>query len=451
MVSPSDEEEKLVETPQAPSETAEPPPELPPRPPAKRRGSFIGPLLWTLLLLAIVAGAGGYAAIAFKDSDPRLKLVADAIEPYFAKGEAGVADLKDKAFSLLDQAKPPEPPQEAATIADAETPTQNVDAAPAAEEPQRAESAPETPPAPAPSMEAERPASTLESRVEALEESTRKALSAAEAAEAGAKAAQAAAEAAQTAAKTAAETSAEAVANVAKGNEGAKPAEEGALSTKDMITALEGRIDELGEEIKALRERLDSPKNETRAAPEASTATQPTQTPDAFAAIAVVATKLQHELELGRPYVHEMAALEKLGADATALAALAPFAEKGAPTAAHLRAEFAPLAKKIRALEGEPSSSDISERLLKGASKLVRVHPSGQAPAQTTDEKLAKIDADLAHGDLVAAHMVFVSLPEAAQGEAKEFGEALQARIAAARAVEDLLHGAVAGLGGAKK
>lgn len=441
MVSPSEEEEKPVETPQAPSETAESPLEPPPQPPAKRKGSPAVGLLSALLLLAIVAGAGGYAAIAFKDSDPRLKLVADAIEPYFAQGEASVAGLKDKISALLGETKQPAKSVEAARETKAPV-----------SEPKRAEIAPETPRAPAPAIEAEKQVRALEARLDAVEESAQKALAAAEGAEAGARSAQAAAESAQTTAKTAAETAAEAVANAARSGEGPKPAEEGAFSTKDLLAALEGRIDELGDEIKALRERLDSPKNETRAAPETSAAAPPpAPAPDSFAAIAVVATKLQHELEMGRPFVHEMAALEKLGADPTALAALAPFAEKGAPTAAHLRAEFAPAAKKIRALESEPPPSDLSERLLKGASKLVRVHPSGQAPAQTTDEKVAKIDADLAHGDLLAAQAAFVALSEAAQSEAKEFGEALQARVAAARAVEDLLHGAVAGLGGAKK
>ncbi len=85
---------------------------------------------------------------------------------------------------------------------------------------------------------------------------------------------------------------------------------------------------------------------------------------------------------------------------------------------------------------------------MKGASKLVRVRPSGAptAEAQTVEEKVVHIDAALAHGDLAQAAALFAALPEAAQNEAKDFGAALRARIDAAKAAESLLHGAIAAL-----
>ena len=218
------------------------------------------------------------------------------------------------------------------------------------------------------------------------------------------------------------------------------------------MTALEGRIDELGNETKALRERLESSKGETRAAPEATAATA-AKTPDGPAAIVVVAFALQRELEAGRPYALETKALTRLGADPAALAALSPLAEKGAPTAAQLKTEFAPAAKRIRALE-TGASGDLAEHLMKGASKLVRVRPSGQAPtteAQTVEEKVAHIEAALTHGDLAQASAVFAALPEAAQNEAKDFGATLRARVDAGRAADDLLHGAIAALGATKE
>jgi hypothetical protein len=258
-------------------------------------------------------------------------------------------------------------------------------------------------------------------------------LRAAEAAEAAANAARAAAEAAT---KTSLATT---------------PAESGqgaALTASEQVTALEGRIDVLGDEIKALRERLDSPKSETRAAPEASAA----KTPDGPAALVVVAYALQRELEAGRPYAIEAKAATRLGADPAALAALSSFAEKGAPTAAQLKADFAPAAKRIRALEND--SGDLTQHLMKGASKLVRVRPSGQAPtteAQTVEEKVSQIEAALGHGDLAQAGALFAALPEAAQNEARDFGAALRARMDAGRAADGLLHGAIAALGATKE
>ncbi|MDP3554616.1 COG4223 family protein, partial [Methylocystis sp.] len=304
------------------------------------------------------------------------------------------------------------------------------------------------PPTPAPNaaMESQKAAiesqkaavAALQSRDDSAEELAQRALRAAEAA-------QAAASAAKTNAEAAAKASPAPAAAVEQG-------EPGALTASELMTALEGRIDELGNETKALRERLESSKGETRAAPDATAATA-AKTPDGPAAIVVVAFALQRELEAGRPYALETKALTRLGADPAALAALSPLAEKGAPTAAQLKTDFAPAAKRIRALESG-ASGDLTEHLMKGASKLVRVRPSGQAPtteAQTVEEKVAHIEAALTHGDLAQASAVFAALPEAAQNEAKDFGATLRARVDAGRAADDLLHGAIAALGATKE
>lgn len=443
MVLPNEEEAKQVEALETPSEPAEPPINVPRQAPQKRKRSLFGAFFSTLLLLILIAGAGLYAAIAFKDKDERLRLVADYAEPYVADASGAFERLKGNIDSLLGETKPPpqtkvtthrtapaeatepaapalEPPPQRAE------PAPEPEAPPAAAPPQRAEVAPEPePPAPAmPAAETPKAGSALESRIEALEESAQKALRAAEAAQAAAESA-------------------------AKASQAVKPADHGALTAGDQLAALEGRIDELGEEIKALRERLDSPKSETRAAPEALAA----KAPDFSAALVVAAYALQRELDAGRPYADEVAALTRLGADPAQIAILSPLSEKGAPTAAQLKAEFAPAAKRIRALEGAHGTGDFTEHLMQGASKLVRVRPSGQAPAaaQTVEEKVAKIEAALTHGDVYAAGAAFSTLPEAAQGEAKEFGEALRARVDAGRAADGLLHGAIAALGGAKK
>ncbi|PPD06827.1 MAG: hypothetical protein CTY36_05130, partial [Methylocystis sp.] len=83
MVLPNDEEPKRVEPSEAPIDFAESPFEQPPSPAVRpRRRSFFGRLAATLLLLVLIAGAAVYAAIAFKDRDERLKVVADYAEPY---------------------------------------------------------------------------------------------------------------------------------------------------------------------------------------------------------------------------------------------------------------------------------------------------------------------------------------------------------------------------------
>ncbi len=447
MVLPNDEEPKRVESSEAPIDFAESPSEPPPPPPVgRKRRSFFGRLASTLLLLVLIAGAALYAAIAFKDRDERLKVVADYAEPYVDQASGALGELKDRVRSLIGETEPtqttaisPEPPpNEPATSGAEAPPPATAPAKPAETVVERAPLAPSTPAQNA-AIESQKAAlAALQGRVDSAEDLAPRALRAAEAAETAANAA-----------KTSAEAAAKASPAPAAPTAPAEQGERGALTANEQVTALEGRIDELGDEIKALRERLESSKGETRAAPEATAA----KTPDGPAAIVVVAYALQRELEAGRPYALETKALTRLGADPAALAALAPLAEKGAPTAAQLKADFAPAAKRIHALESG-ASGDLTEHLMKGASKLVRVRPSGQAPtteAQTVEEKVAHIEVALAHGDLAQASAVFAALPEAAQNEAKDFGATLRARVDAGRAADDLLHGAIAALGATKE
>lgn len=444
MVSPIDEEPNRIDPSEAPRESAELPPQ-PLSPVKRKRRSFFASLLSTLLLLLLLAGAVLYAAIAFKDKDERLKVVADYAEPYVdqasgvfdeAKNQIGalLGEKAPKQTAVAPQETPPARPLEPAEITSAQPaetakqPAPNERPEPIANAALEAQNA---------AIESQKAAvATLQSRVDSAEALAQRALRAAEAAEGAATAARATAEAAEKARPATAPSGS---------GEGAT------LSANDQLTALEGRIDELGDEVKALRGRLESPKNETRAAPEASAAKTPeasaAKTPEGPAARVVVAYALQRELDAGRPYAVEAKALARLGADPAALAALSTFAEKGAPTAAQLKTDFAPAAKRIRALED--ASGDLTEHLMKGASKLVRVRPSGQAPmteAQTVEDKVSHIEAALTHGDFAQASALFAALPEAAQNEAKDFGAALRARVDAARAAEDLLHGAIAAL-----
>jgi len=223
---------------------------------------------------------------------------------------------------------------------------------------------------------------------------------------------------------------------------------EGAFTSQEMIAAFEGRLDVLSEEIKTLRQKMDGPKNENRAAPEMLAPIKATEG-DASAAIVVIAFALQKELETGRPFADEIAALKRLGADSESLSTLQPFAETGAPTGNKLREVFLPLAKKIR--EHEIQGDDLTSHLLHGARKLVRVRPIGQAELDTLEGKLTYIEIALGHESFEKAHTTFLSLPQEAQSEATSFGEMLQQRSAASIAANNLLHSAITALSGIKK
>ena len=130
MVLPNDEEPKRVESSEAPIDFAESPSEPPPPPPVRRkRRSFFGRLARRLLLLVLIAGAALYAAIAFKDRDERLKVVADYAEPYVDQASGALGALKDRVRSLIGETEPTqtttvplEAPQSESATSDAEAP-----------------------------------------------------------------------------------------------------------------------------------------------------------------------------------------------------------------------------------------------------------------------------------------------------------------------------------------
>ena len=417
---------------------------------AKRGRGLFSTLFSAILLLLVVLGLAGYGAIMFKDKDERIRLVADYVETGLAEGQAALDKAQAGLAELTDGAKP--------QTGAAKVTTHRV--APVAQAPEpappRAEKAPEPAPAPAVAAEPPRPAppatdvSALEARLAAAEELARKALQAAEAAQ------QAAADAAQIGSEAAKSVRAEAGKTETGKTEATEsaPADSGELTAKDLVAALEGRLDVLGDQLKAMQDRLDAPKNETRVEPDAGEASKTVA--DGPAAMVVVAFALQRELDAGRPYAEEIAALNRLGGEAAPVAVLADMAEKGAPTAEQLHEAFQPVAKKLRALDA--SHGDFTEHLLQGASKLVRVRPAGKpahteklAEPDTLDGRLDRIDAALAHGDFATADAAFQTLPDAAKDAAREFGETLRARNEAAKAADALLHGAIAALGGAKK
>lgn len=429
------------------------PPEPPSAPPPRKKSGFWRKLTLTVAALGLLAAIGGLAAIQFKDKDQRLRAVADFIEQTEKDAKALFQSLEQKITALLPKDELPNksiasktrPPETSPTAPKSVEP-KGVETAPArdanANSGKRETAQPATPPArliDEAASQREENARALSRRVELLEEQVRAATRSAQEAQTSA---QAAAQAAQTAAQAAGK-SAEA---------GAKPtatSEEGTY-----LNALEGRIDELAEEIKAVRDRLNSPKNETRLEPEPAQSHPPAPEPPKASGTAgelvVVAQALMQEIEKGRPYAIEQSALTSLGADPALLAMLAPTAESGAPTAAQLRETFAPVAKRLRALEQPATDGTFTDRLLTGVKKLVKVRRKDQPPVDIIDETVTKIDAALRHNDLDAAVSAFETLPDNAKEEAKGFGEALIHRRDAEKAAASLLTGAIAALGHAK-
>ncbi len=424
-------------------------PQAPQAKPGPRKGRPVLKLFVSALVLAALAGGAGYAALTFRDVDPRI----DAVANYLDGGLNQARGLLDKGQAvvagLTGQTAKPDAGQEGSRALLDKSPATGEPAAPETGETQKSAEAPPPPPAPeSREAAAPEPASPAETRpAETKPAETRPA----EAPPAEIRPAEKPTVAESVEPKPLEAKPVEARPSEAAPALAAKGVDADGFSDRDLINALEGRIDALGDEVKALRERLDAPKNETRAAPEAE-APKSTLAPaaaDASGAAVVLAFALQRDLEAGRPFADEIAAYSRLGVEPAPSPALIEIAEKGAPTGAQLREAFLPVSKKIQAHEsqGGQESGALTEHLLQGASKLVKVRPTGEAEPESLEGKLHRIDAALTHNDFGAAVSLYDSLPEAAREESKDFGATLRQRAEAARAADELLHGAIAALG----
>ena len=220
-----------------------------------------------------------------------------------------------------------------------------------------------------------------------------------------------------------------------------REAAEAGRSTAEAATkALDRRLQEQAEKVAALDKAVA-----LRA--EASTVQ---------AALKVVtADRIAAALDAGVPYAEPLATLRKLETgDASRIDALAPFADKGAPTADQLAAEFRPIADKAAAARRAAASKDVAangdlrSRFLSIADSIVQVRKVDAPPtveAADTDP-VAKVQAALDRGALLEASQAYAAMPQDLKAQAGGFGGTLTARAAAAQAAQALLSDAFKGL-----
>lgn len=217
-------------------------------------------------------------------------------------------------------------------------------------------------------------------------------------------------------------------------------AEAGRTQAQETTKALDRRLQDQGEKIAALDKAVA-----LRA--EASTVQ---------AALRVVTVdRIASALDAGAPYAEPLATLRKLETgDAGRIDALAPFAERGAPTADGLAGQFRPIAETLaasrKAAEARTvaASGDLKSRLLSMADSIVQVRRvDAPAPAETAEaDPAGKVQAALDRGALGEAARAFETLPPEAKAQAGAFGATLKARAGAAQAVQALLSDAFKGM-----
>jgi len=446
------------------SQVTQPAFEAEPAAPALRKARRRGGHGFTLFLAAIgllaVALAG--AAIVFKNRDERLRAVAEAIEQASQNPKDFILREKEALGAWLAERlprgeedrktvlSPPAGDVGSKPVADAPSPAENAPSAappgwsaPHEMQPKPPEQTAEAPPEPAATAKPTPPPPAVEPPAAAAKAPLRNAF---ESAELGPLAKRL--DALEAEVRAANDTAAEA----RRAAEAARPSAETPAAappeTKNVLAALEARLDEVAQSMAKLQERLEQPKVGTRATPDVDAGARASSA-KALAALEslALAQAVERALERAKPFAAELAALRRLGADPKSLAALAPFAEKGAPTPRDLLNDFESVGKKLRAFEDKPPpGTPLADQLVQGAQKLVHVRPKGEAAKVTADDLTPKIEKALAHDDLAAAVQAFAALPEATRGQAREFGETLVARRAAEQAAAALVADAIGDL-----
>jgi hypothetical protein len=160
-------------------------------------------------------------------------------------------------------------------------------------------------------------------------------------------------------------------------------------------------------------------------------------------ATAVVAASLQQKLQRGEAFAREIAALEKLGADAKSLEALKPLAQ-GAPSAQKLAQDFSPLASAmLRVAQPTQEGEDLMDRLSRSAASLVRIRPAGDSTQDNAPALISRIEAHLQRQEIEAAVALFEKLPAPVQEPARAWAVQAKARAQADAAARTLIAQAI--------
>ena len=185
----------------------------------------------------------------------------------------------------------------------------------------------------------------------------------------------------------------------------------------------EGPAPGLGPAITARLDRLeDAQKRTTRAA-----------------AAAVAAGALADAAETSRPFVGELAALERLTPQNDLLTGLTPLAETGAPTRAALAAGFPEVATRAAAaLHAPPKGSSALDRVLAALGRLVTIRRIDDVAGTTPDAALARAERALSDGDLKGALAEVEALPSPARDATAEWRQGARRRLDIEKRIEAL-------------
>jgi hypothetical protein len=159
----------------------------------------------------------------------------------------------------------------------------------------------------------------------------------------------------------------------------------------------------------------------------------------------IVADRLVDALDRGTPYAEALGSLRQFEAKPERIAALEPFAQSGAPSAASLAQSFKPVRDRILRDTRGPDQN-VGERLLHMFDRVVTIRSIEDTGSGTAAGLVARIEDSLERGALGDAAAAWDALPEPSRQAAAEWGQKLKARAAADAAARQIASDAIAAL-----
>jgi hypothetical protein len=223
-------------------------------------------------------------------------------------------------------------------------------------------------------------------------------------------------------------------------------AENAGKSLSDNAAALSRRADAIETAVRETNgkiEKLTAALTEVQTTARAAAAGS-----DRASRLAVAASALRNAVEHGDPFIAELAIVKPLAPDATAIAALEPFAASGVPGNAALGQELAAIVRPMLSAAGAPpGDGNFLDRLQANAQKLVRVRPIDQEPrGDDRAAMLTRVEQRATQGNIVGALAELNKLPADARAPAQAWIARTEARNKAIEASRRLAADAVAAL-----
>lgn len=197
-------------------------------------------------------------------------------------------------------------------------------------------------------------------------------------------------------------------------------------STGEAAKAQDGRLAALEQSVSQLSGKVDAQASQPKIA------------------LAIAASALKAALDRGAPFSAELDTLAAISPNASELATLRPYAEKGVPTRTEIASQMGAAANAmVAAATPVDQNAGFLQNLMASAESLVKVRPIGAVEGAGAPETVARMEVAVNQGDYAKALSEYNTLPEAAKAAGADFAGKLKARIEVETQVDALISGAM--------